>query len=75
MAQLVRLVDLLDEAVARCKATIKTRREERNEPISDEVGGRGHTFRLCVGIKGFARCRTLLVVMSCNSRWPCVKIR
>ena len=33
----MRLVDLLDEAVARCKATIKTRREERNEPISDEV--------------------------------------
>lgn len=27
---------LLDEAKDRCKATIKTRREERNEPISEE---------------------------------------
>jgi len=45
--QLVRLVDLLDEAVARCKATIKTRREERNEPISDEVSGRTSQHVLC----------------------------
>jgi hypothetical protein len=35
--QVVRLVDLLDEAKARCQETIKERRTERNEPISDEV--------------------------------------
>ncbi len=44
----MRLVDLLDEAVARCKATIKTRREERNEPISDEVSGRTFLYVLCL---------------------------
>ncbi|GMH37395.1 hypothetical protein BSKO_05268 [Bryopsis sp. KO-2023] len=32
----VRLVDLLDEAKTRCSTTIKERREERGEPISDE---------------------------------------
>lgn len=35
--QLVRLVDLLDEAVRRCAATIKERREERGESITPEV--------------------------------------
>lgn len=34
--QTVRLAALLDEAKDRCKATIKARREERNEPISEE---------------------------------------
>jgi hypothetical protein len=33
----VRLVDLLDEAKARCRVTIEERRAERNEPISPEV--------------------------------------
>ena len=37
-AQVVRLVDLLDEAKARCRVTIEERRAERNEPISPEVG-------------------------------------
>eukprot|EP00210_Caulerpa_lentillifera_P005575 g5332.t1 len=32
----VRLVELLDEAKDRCSKTIKERREERNEPITDE---------------------------------------
>jgi hypothetical protein len=36
-AQVVRLVDLLDEAKARCRVTIEERRAERNEPISPEV--------------------------------------
>lgn len=35
--QVVRLVDLLDEAKARCKATIAERRAERGEPISEEA--------------------------------------
>lgn len=30
------MVELLDEARDRCAKTIKERREERNEPISDE---------------------------------------
>lgn len=34
--QVVRLVDLLDEAKSRCSATIKERREARDEPIDDE---------------------------------------
>lgn len=34
--QVVRLVDLLDEAKSRCSATIRERREARNEPITDE---------------------------------------
>lgn len=32
----VKLVELLDEAKERCATTIRQRREERNEPISDE---------------------------------------
>ena len=40
--QLVRLVDLLDEAVRRCAATIKERREERGESITDQVCLFGH---------------------------------
>lgn len=32
----VRLVELLDEAKERCATTIRERREERNEPITDE---------------------------------------
>ncbi len=34
--QTIRLADLLDEAKNRCKVSIKDRREERGEPISEQ---------------------------------------
>ena len=34
--EVVRLVELLDEAKERCRLTIRQRREERDEPINDE---------------------------------------
>lgn len=46
--QTIRLADLLDEAKNRCKVSIKERREERGEPISDDELDRN------AGIMGYA---------------------
>lgn len=46
--QTIRLADLLDEAKNRCRVSIKARREERGEPISDDELDRN------AGIMGYA---------------------